>query len=28
MLNVKYVKEFGHPYMRGCSVTHGLWTRS
>jgi len=22
MLTVKYVKDFGHPYMRECSVTH------
>ena len=26
MLTVKYIKDFGHPYMRECSVTHGLWT--
>jgi len=25
MLTVEYVKYFGHPYMRECSVTHGLW---
>jgi len=28
MLTVKYVKDFGHPYIRECLVTHGLCTRS
>jgi len=28
MLTVKYVKDFGHPYMRECSVSPGLWTCS
>jgi len=25
MLTVKYVKDCGHPYMRECSVSPGLW---
>jgi len=28
MLTVKYVKDCGHPYMRECSVSPGLWTCS
>jgi len=24
MLTVKYVKDFGHPYMRECSVSLGI----
>jgi len=28
MLTMKYVKDCGHPYMRECSVTPGLWTCS
>jgi len=28
MLTVQYVKVCGHPYMRECSVSPGLWSCS